>query len=45
MIQNFGSNPQINCKTVIEIVITINFLYFKNNFFMLTAITSWTATI
>lgn len=44
MMQNFGSKPQMSCKTVIETVMIIGFLYFKiNAFIILAAATTWRA--
>ncbi len=34
MIQNFGSNPKMSCKTITEEVITIGFLYLVKKVFM-----------
>ena len=39
MMQNFGSQPKTNCKTMIEVVITIGFLYFRKIAFILTTVT------
>ena len=44
MMQNFGSKPQMSCKTVIETVMIIGFLYFKiNALIVLAAATTWSA--
>lgn len=34
MIQNLGSNPNINCKIITEEVMMIGFLYLKMNSFI-----------
>jgi len=34
MMQNLGSKPKINCKMVIDTMITIGFLYFRKKDFI-----------
>lgn len=36
MRQNLGSNPQISCKMVMDVIMIMGFLYLMRNVFILT---------
>jgi hypothetical protein len=41
IMQNFASQPKINCKTMTDVVMTTGFLYLNINVFRLAAISIW----
>jgi hypothetical protein len=41
MMQNFASQPKINCKTITDVVMTSGFLYLLTEVFILADISIW----